>query len=492
MALEKYYKILELKLNASPEEIKQAYRHLARTWHPDRFYNDLRMKQQAEEKIKQINQAYEALKYYVINSPSSVSGGGVMIEKTNPEYYYQLGRENAERKNYHDALENFSRAIRIDSEFIKAYQYRGFIREKLGFKNSAESDFQMVLKLKLTKNVEASSSSSETYTFSSKQTYSKTQPRTPSPTKQHDSQSHDFTSQNYLSWERKFTISYLDIISSLAIYQNNKFFVTGSYDNSIGIWQISTGENIFDLKEHSDRVNCLAISYDGKMLVSGSADLTIKLWDLEKRKLIQTFGDRFTRHLREVLSVAISPDGKILISSSADKTVKFWDIYSGKELYTFTDYKAEILSIAINYNNKVFSSIAGNNLKIRNINNGKIIASIFLKSDILSQSFSPDGKILVTASCDGTISLWNVDTGELIHTLTGHIDKVTSVDFSSNDKTIVSGSWDGTIKLWRSKDWKNTYTIQQFSQVISMVVSPNFKTIITANRDRTIEIWQRK
>ena len=64
--------------------------------------------------------------------------------------------------------------------------------------------------------------------------------------------------------------------------------------------------------------------------------------------------------------------------------------------------------------------------------------------------------------------------------------------FSSDGETIVSGSLDGTIRLWQLNNWKNTCTIQQFSQVFSMVVSANFKTIITGTSDRTIEIWQRK
>lgn len=382
MAIEEYYKILEIETNASREEIKQAYRHLAKIWHPDRFYNDPKMKQQADEKIKQINQAYEALKYYAVNSGSLVSGGGVAIEKTNPEYYYQQGVDNAERENYYEAIENFSRALRINPKFIIAYQYRGFIREKLGLKKSAESDFQMVFKLKLAKGEKASSSKSKTPNSVSKQSYPKAQDRTPSkpyssqPTtsvssgspKKTDFPPQDPTSiseNSILSWERKFTLKgHLDIVSSLAVYQNNQFFVSGS--------------------------------------------------------------------------------------------------------------------------------IAENNLKIRNISNGKTVASIFLDSEILSQAFSPNDQILATASCDRKIRLWNVNTGKLICTLTGHIDKVSSVCFSSDGETIVSGSLDRTIRLWQLNNWKNTCTIQQFSPVFSMVVSANFKTIITGTSERTIEIWQRK
>jgi len=56
-----YYRILEVEPGASLEEIKRAYREMARVWHPDRFPNDIRLQNKAQEKLKQINLAYEQI-----------------------------------------------------------------------------------------------------------------------------------------------------------------------------------------------------------------------------------------------------------------------------------------------------------------------------------------------------------------------------------------------------------------------------------------------
>ncbi len=61
-SLARYYRVLELKPTAAPEEIQQAYRELVKVWHPDRFPNDPRLREKATGKLQEINEAYEVLK----------------------------------------------------------------------------------------------------------------------------------------------------------------------------------------------------------------------------------------------------------------------------------------------------------------------------------------------------------------------------------------------------------------------------------------------
>jgi WD40 repeat protein len=88
----------------------------------------------------------------------------------------------------------------------------------------------------------------------------------------------------------------------------------------------SWGAESQTLRGHSDRVQSVAVSPDGRLLASGSYDNTIKLWDLNTGKLRQTLEG----HSNLIQSVAFSPDGRLLASGSRDKTIKLWDPTTGE------------------------------------------------------------------------------------------------------------------------------------------------------------------
>jgi curved DNA-binding protein CbpA len=83
--VDKYYRVLDLELGASPLEVKEAYRMLAKVWHPDRFANDVKMQLKAQERMGRINEAYDRLKDYAPPSSSSQDRGAATEEPGEPK-----------------------------------------------------------------------------------------------------------------------------------------------------------------------------------------------------------------------------------------------------------------------------------------------------------------------------------------------------------------------------------------------------------------------
>jgi WD40 repeat protein/tRNA A-37 threonylcarbamoyl transferase component Bud32 len=276
-------------------------------------------------------------------------------------------------------------------------------------------------------------------------------------------------------------------VSSVAISPDGKTLASGSWDKTIKLWNLATGEEIRTLTGHSSSVYSVAISPDGKTLASGSGDKTIKLWNLETGEQIRTL----TGHSNLVDSVAISPDGKTLASGSWDDTIKLWNLETGKQIRTLTGHSREVESIAISPDSKTLASGSGDNtIKLWNLETGEQIRTLTGHSSLLlSIAISPDGKSL--ASGDGnTIELWNLETGKQIRTLTGHYYPVLSIAISPDGKTL-AGSGDKTIILWNLETGEQNRTLTWHSDSVrSVAISPDGKTLASGSYDDTIKIWR--
>ncbi|MEA5505123.1 WD40 repeat domain-containing protein [Halotia wernerae UHCC 0503] len=110
------------------------------------------------------------------------------------------------------------------------------------------------------------------------------------------------------------------IIGSLAMSADAKLLVSGSWDQTIKIWHLETGELIRTLKGHTDRVYAIALSPDEQIIASGSADKTIKLWHVQTGELLATF----TGHSNIVTALTFTDSGEMLVSGSLDQTIKIW------------------------------------------------------------------------------------------------------------------------------------------------------------------------
>jgi WD40 repeat protein len=84
-------------------------------------------------------------------------------------------------------------------------------------------------------------------------------------------------------------------------------------------------------------------------------------------------------------------------------------------------------------------------------------------------AFSPDGKLVASASWDKTIRLWDAASGQAHSTLEGHTDSVNGVAFSPDGKLVASASWDKTVRLWDAASGQAHSTLEGHTDSVNGV-----------------------
>ncbi|TBR57420.1 hypothetical protein B4U84_15530 [Westiellopsis prolifica IICB1] len=279
-----------------------------------------------------------------------------------------------------------------------------------------------------------------------------------------------------------------DLVRSVAFSPDGKTLASGSYDSTIKIWNVTTGQEITTLKGHSNSVNSVAFSPDGKTLASRSDDGAIKIWNVTTGQEIRTLNG-----YSGVSSVAFSPDGKTLASGSYGNTMKIWNVATGQEIASLENHYRRVNSVAFSPDGKTLASGSRDStIIIWNVATGQEIRYLKVHSGSVGElTFSPDGKTLVSGSQNRTIIIWNVTTGQEIRTLNSHPYGVNSVAFSPDGRTLASGSRDSTIIIWNVGTAQEIRTLRGHSgSVNSVAFSPDGKTLASGSADATIKIWR--
>lgn len=299
-------------------------------------------------------------------------------------------------------------------------------------------------------------------------------------------------------------------VYSVSFSPDGRYALSGSADNTLKLWEISTGREIRTFEGHTHNISSVAFSPDGKYVLSGSMDNTLKLWDVGTGEEVRTFKG----HSKEVNSAVFSADGRYILSSSEDGTVKLWDASTAKEIRTFTytyigeefvtqpDGRLEKIKVKVidtgSVKSAVFSPdrkyvLSGNETGITlwDIKIGKEIRQFADSSHNGNIAVSPDGKYIISVRFK-TLKLWDIGTGKEIWTSIELPDYIRTVTFSPNGKYALSGGMDGTLRLWDVSTCKETRTfVGHSSYVTSVTFSPDGRYALSGSlNERGIKLWE--
>ena len=305
-----------------------------------------------------------------------------------------------------------------------------------------------------------------------------------------------------------------DSIKALALSSDSKTLATAGGDWTVRLWDVRTGSYLGSLMGPPSAVNAVAFSPDGKRL--GSAGSTLLLWDVATRELLHAD----SKDLGSIQITVFSPDSKTVATGGGwDRTVHLWDVNTGTLQHALKGHVGKIRDIAFSSDGSTLATVDSGTIKLWNVDTGTeqknlptpedkiprpIPPVLMLKElkqailprsrdDVHSVRFSKDATQLISVSSDGSLHVWDVETGlhQLSFSLGEHTDLISVLAFSEDSKYLASNDgFAGRVRVWdiEAATQHAVLTPGQGGE-LTITISPGIKKLAGRDFQGTIWFW---
>ncbi|TGZ83347.1 WD40 repeat-like protein [Ascodesmis nigricans] len=267
--------------------------------------------------------------------------------------------------------------------------------------------------------------------------------------------------------------------------------ISGSMDHKMKIWNYRTGQCISTLAGHEDGV--VSLHFDSTLLVSASVDNTIKVWNFTEKNTFTLKG-----HHDWVNSVRIDSGSRTVFSASDDQTIKMWDLDARCCVRTFEGHVGhvqQVIPITLHHRE---SSPAPPGPPSRSSPTPSHLTSPPTSFRATSPTTpllkptpnrSPPPSTLISAALDGTIKFWDVATGKCTRTLFGHVEGIWAL--AADSLRVISGAQDSMVKVWDLKSGTCQRTLTNNRGPVTCVGLGD-SAMVTAGEDRVVRLYRFK
>ncbi len=171
------------------------------------------------------------------------------------------------------------------------------------------------------------------------------------------------------------------------------------------VWDITTGERVFEVGNELDAVMAADISPDHKQIALGGPQRRVKVYSTETGELQY----ELTKHTDWVLAAKFSPDGVLLATADRGGGLCVWEAETGHEYLTLTGHTAAVNAVAWRSDSNVLASASEDaTVQLWEMENGAVIKKWNAKAPVLSMDFTRTGQV-ITGGRDQVVRLWNQD-----------------------------------------------------------------------------------
>jgi len=263
---------------------------------------------------------------------------------------------------------------------------------------------------------------------------------------------------------------------------------SGQPDNTLIQWDTATGERVNTLDAHADRIYSVDVSPDGRYIATGSQDTNVIIWDAATGTPIHTLEN----HTSVIFEVKFSNDSTRLISGGGD-TIIVWDVESGTLLNSFDIHGDIILDMDVSADNSlVFSGSFDGSIALWELESGNVIHSMEA-GQITGARFLTDESRAVTADQDGNLIIWNLETGEAERTIQ-HLEAPLrgGVVVAPDGNTVIAADDNGNLIVWDISspiDQPQLLFRGHDNRVTSLAINPAGNQVTTVSFDYTVIVW---